>query len=228
MAIDPEGFKLLEQAYQIAAEKKLLLLDIMTERHEITTMLQKELSTFPDVFGEQEKGSKEDPAVTKESVHHFSKLVNGAPLQRPPWFYDPKQQGEAIVDVTTHLTDLVQWECFPGQTIAPDDVKVLSAKSWTTEITREQFRKSTGLALLAGLPERPDRQGQRAADTRQRQPSTTPCAASTSASPCCGNSRPPREPETPTTPSCAAARPPSTSARARSRTTNPCSTSSPA
>lgn len=146
MAIDPEGFKLIEQAYQIAAEKKLLLLDIMTERHEITTMLQKELSTFPDVFGEQEKGSKDDPAVTKESVHHFSKLVNGAPLQRPPWFYDPKQQGEAIVDVTTHLTDLVQWECFPGQTIAPDDVKVLSAKSWTTEITREQFRKSTGLA----------------------------------------------------------------------------------
>ena len=145
MAIDPEGFKLLEQAYQIAAEKKLLLLDIMTERHEITTMLQKELSTFPGVFGEQEKGTKEDPAVTKESVHHFSKLVNGAPLQRPPWFYDPKQQGEAIVDVTTHLTDLVQWECFPDQIIGADDVKVLSAKSWTTAITSEQFRKSTGL-----------------------------------------------------------------------------------
>lgn len=145
MAIDPEGLKLIEQAYQIAAEKKILLLDIMTERHEITTMLQKELSTFPEVFGEQEKGSKEDPAVTKESVHHFSKLVNGAPLQRPPWFYDPKQQGEAIVDVTTHLTDLVQWECFPGETIAPGDVKVLSAKSWPTAITAEQFKKSTGL-----------------------------------------------------------------------------------
>jgi predicted dehydrogenase len=145
MAIDPEGFKLLEQAYQIAAEKKLLLLDIMTERHEITTMLQKELSQFPEVFGNLEKGSKEDPAVTKESVHHFSKLVNGAPLQRPPWFYDPKQQGEAIVDVTTHLTDLVQWECFPNQVIGADDVKVLSAKSWPTAITAEQFRKSTGL-----------------------------------------------------------------------------------
>jgi predicted dehydrogenase len=145
MAIDPEGFKLLEQAYQIAAEKKLLLLDIMTERHEITTMLQKELSRFPEVFGELEKGSKEDPAVTKESVHHFSKLVNGAPLQRPPWFYDPKQQGEAIVDVTTHLTDLVQWECFPDEIIGDGDVKVLSAKSWPTAITAEQFRKSTGL-----------------------------------------------------------------------------------
>jgi len=66
-------------------------------------------------------------------------------LQRPPWFYDPKQQGEAIVDVTTHLTDLVQWECFPDQIIGADDVKVLSAKSWTTAITSEQFRKSTGL-----------------------------------------------------------------------------------
>lgn len=32
MAIDPEGLKLLEEAYRIAEEKDLLLLDIMTER----------------------------------------------------------------------------------------------------------------------------------------------------------------------------------------------------
>jgi predicted dehydrogenase len=145
MAISPDDFKLLEEAYQIAGEKKLVLLDIMTERHEITTLLQKELSRFPEVFGELEKGTPENPAVTKESVHHFSKLVNGAPLQRPPWFFDPKQQGEAIVDVNTHLVDLVQWECFPDQVIAPSDVKVLSARSWKTPITLEQFKKTTKL-----------------------------------------------------------------------------------
>lgn len=145
MAINPEGMKLLEEAYQVAAEKKLLLLDIMTERHEITTMLQKEFSRFPGVFGELDKGSPDKPAITKESVHHFSKLVNGAPLQRPPWFFDPAQQGEAIVDVTTHLADLVQWECFPGEIIKDGDVKVLSAKSWNTEITKDQFRKVTKL-----------------------------------------------------------------------------------
>ncbi len=143
MAINPEGLALIEEAYEVAAEKKLLLLDIMTERHEITTMLQKELSRFPDVFGELDKGSPEKPSVTKESVHHFSKLVNNAPLQRPPWFYDPAQQGEAIVDVTTHLADLVQWECFPDEIINKGDVKVLSARSWPTAITLEQFTKST-------------------------------------------------------------------------------------
>lgn len=145
MAINPEGLALLEEAYKVAAEKKLLLLDIMTERHEITTLLQKEFSRFPGVFGTLDKGTPENPAVTKESVHHFSKLVNGAPLQRPPWFFDPRQQGEAIVDVTTHLADLVQWECFPGEIIKDGEVKVLYAKSWPTEITPAQFKKATKL-----------------------------------------------------------------------------------
>ena len=145
MAINPEGFALIEEAYKVAAEKKLVLLDIMTERHEISTMLQKELSLFPAVFGAQDKGTPENPAVTKESVHHFSKLVNGAPLQRPPWFFDPKQQGEAIVDVTTHLADLVQWECFPNEIINSSDVKILSARSWNTPITLAEFSKTTKL-----------------------------------------------------------------------------------
>jgi predicted dehydrogenase len=145
MAIDPAGLKMLEEAYRIAEEKKLLLLDIMTERFEITTQLQKEFSRHPEVFGELDKGTPENPAVTKESVHHFSKLVNNQPLQRPPWFFDPAQQGEAIVDVTTHLVDLVQWECFPDEIIKPGDVKMISATNWNTEITRQQFQKVTKL-----------------------------------------------------------------------------------
>jgi len=145
MAITPADFALLQEAYKVAGEKKLLLLDIMTERHEITSILQREFSRFPEVFGELDKGTPESPAVTKESVHHFSKLVNGAPLQRPPWFFDPAQQGEAIMDVTTHLVDLVQWECFPEQTLATSDVKVLAAKKWTTAITLDEFSKTTGI-----------------------------------------------------------------------------------
>ena len=145
MAIDPAGLKMLEEAYRIAEEKNLLLLDIMTERFEITTRLQKEFSRFPELFGELDKGTPDNPSVTKESVHHFSKLVNNLPLQRPPWFFDPAQQGEAIVDVTTHLVDLVQWECFPDEVIKEGDVKMISAKSWDTEITREQFQKVTKL-----------------------------------------------------------------------------------
>ncbi len=145
MAIDPAGMKMLEEAYRIAEEKDLLLLDIMTERFEITTRLQKELSRYPEIFGELDKGTPDNPSVTKESVHHFSKLVNNLPLQRPPWFFDPAQQGEAIVDVTTHLVDLIQWECFPEEIIKEGDVKMISAKSWDTEVTREQFQKVTKL-----------------------------------------------------------------------------------
>lgn len=145
MAIDPAGLKMLEEAYRIAEEKNLLLLDIMPERFEITTRLQKELSRYPEIFGELDKGTPDNPSVTKESVHHFSKLVNNLPLQRPPWFFDPAQQGEAIVDVTTHLVDLIQLGCFPDEVIKDGDVKMISAKSWDTEVTREQFQKVTKL-----------------------------------------------------------------------------------
>ena len=82
MAITPKDFELLKQAFDVAREKGVMLYDIMTERYEITTLLQRELSRFPKVYGEQEKGTPDDPAVTKESVHHFCKLVAGKPLQR--------------------------------------------------------------------------------------------------------------------------------------------------
>lgn len=143
MAIDPDGLELIEEAYRIAGERKLLLLDIMTERNEITTILQREFSRETAVFGEIAKGSPSEPSITKESIHHYSKLVNGVPLQRTPWFFDPKQQGESIVDVTTHLVDLVQWECFPDQIITPEDIKVTAARTWSTPITLDQYRKVT-------------------------------------------------------------------------------------
>ena len=146
MAITPKDFELLKQAFAVAQQKGVILYDIMTERYEITTLLQRELSRFPKIYGEQEKGTPEDPAVTKESVHHFCKLVAGKPLQRPPWYYDTAQQGEAIVDVNTHLTDLVQWETFPGVALSPSDINVVQARVWTTPITLEQFKTSTSQA----------------------------------------------------------------------------------
>ena len=145
MAITPKDFELLKEAFKIAEEKGLIVRDIMTERYEISTMLQTELAKYPELYGEQDKGSPESPAITKESVHHFCKTVSGKTLVRPPWFYDVKQQGEAIVDVTTHLTDLIQGALYPQAALTPDDVKVLSARTWNTPITAEQFKKSTGL-----------------------------------------------------------------------------------
>jgi len=146
MAIDPGDFIVLKQAFEMAEEKGLLLYDIMTERYEITTILQKELSSIKAVFGELQIGSLEIPAITKESVHHFFKYVSGEPLIRPAWFFDISQQGEGIVDVTTHLVDLVQWEAFPGRIIDyRQDIKILAAKRWFTSIDANQFLQVTGL-----------------------------------------------------------------------------------
>lgn len=143
MAITPKDFEMLQQAFEIAKQNKVMLYDIMTERYEITSILQSELSRFPELFGEQEKGTVEDPAVVKESVHHFSKLVAGAQLRRPPWYYDTRQQGEAIVDVNTHLVDLVQCALFPEAALKFGDVQMRQARSWPTPITLEEFTKST-------------------------------------------------------------------------------------
>ena len=145
MAITSADYMKLCEAAAIAKEKGRLFADIMTERHEITTILQRALASRRGVYGTQEIGSVADPAVQKVSVHHFCKLVNGKPLRRPGWYYDTKQQGEAIVDVTTHLTDLVQWELFPGDTLKRADVKMLAARTWATPITAADYEKSTGL-----------------------------------------------------------------------------------
>jgi len=145
MAITPDDFVMLKKAFEVAKEKNVMLYDIMTERHESTTMVQRELSLIPGVYGVQAEGSPDKPAVTKESVHHYFKYVSGKPLQRPWWFFDVAAQGEGIVDVTTHLVDLIQWELYPEQTLKPKDVEMLSARTWPTKLTIAQFEKATGL-----------------------------------------------------------------------------------
>lgn len=145
LVIDPKGYEKLKLAFKIAKEKGVLIYDIMTERFESTTMMQKLFSQIPDVFGELVDGSLEEPAISKESVHHFFKFVSGQPLVRPPWFFDVNEEGEGIVDVTTHLVDLVQWEAFPGQIIDSSNINMLSAKRWPTILDKEEFNKVTGL-----------------------------------------------------------------------------------
>jgi predicted dehydrogenase len=145
MCLDAAGFEKLKEAFKIADAKGSLLYDIMTERFEITSILQKALVNDADVFGHLQKGSPDKPAVVKESVHHLFKYVSGKPLQRPAWFFDVAQQGEGIVDVTTHLVDLIQWGAFPEVTLSPRDVEMLRARRWPTVVAPEQFKKVTGV-----------------------------------------------------------------------------------
>lgn len=146
MAINHEDFTLLEKTYQKANSNNVYLYDMMTERYDILNIIEKELIQNKELFGELQQGSPDDPAVSMESVHHFYKEVSGIPTIRPAWYYDIEQQGEGIADVTTHLIDLANWKCFPGKTINyKRDIKVLSATHWPTEISLDEFTKSTRL-----------------------------------------------------------------------------------
>jgi predicted dehydrogenase len=145
MVIKPDKYPLLMESFELADQQGVLLYDIMTERFEISTILQRELSRFPEVFGELEQGTRDNPAISKESVHHFFKNVAGKPLKRPAWFFDIEQEGAGIVDVSTHLVDLIFWECYPEQPIDQNEVALLQARRWATTLTSEEFEKVTGM-----------------------------------------------------------------------------------
>lgn len=151
MAINKDNFYLLKEAFEAARSNNVLLYDIMTQRYEITYELQKALMHIPGIFGELQTGTPDNPAVIKESVHHLFKHVSGNVLQRPVWFFDVNQQGEGIIDVTTHLVDLIQWACFPGQILNfSKDIEMISARRWPTKVTLSQFESITRQPVFPG------------------------------------------------------------------------------
>jgi predicted dehydrogenase len=116
-----------------------LAAEIMTGRHDVAAGLVKKLVGTPALFG----AFREDgPAIEQESVHHLEKLVDGAPLRRPWWYFDVRVQGSGPVDLTTHVVDQAQW-------LAADDeasLTLLSARAWSTPVPAEAFRRITGEA----------------------------------------------------------------------------------
>jgi len=140
-----EDLPSLEAALATADTRGVVAYDIMTERFEITTVLQRELVNDRSVFGEPMPGTPEEPGVYMESVHHLMKVVSGAPNTRPAWFFDTAEQGEGLNDIGTHLADLVQWTLYPGEAIDyKHDIAVLGAQRWPTEIPEADFKRVTG------------------------------------------------------------------------------------
>jgi predicted dehydrogenase len=141
----------LEAALGAAEVRGRVAYDVMTERFEITSILQRELVDDVAVFGKAQTGSDSEPGVYMESVHHLMKTVSGVPNIRPAWFFDTEQQGEGLSDIGTHLVDLAQWTLFPGEPIDYGaDIRVLSAQRWPTTIPRASFQKVTGLPDFPG------------------------------------------------------------------------------
>lgn len=135
----------LEQALDLAERQGVAAYDIMTERYEITSQLQRILVNTPDVFGEPVKGTAQNAGVSAKSIHHVMKVVAGVPLRRPAWFFDVAEYGEGLADVGTHVVDLVQWTLLPDQLIDyHKDIHILDGRHWPLTLSREQFQKVTG------------------------------------------------------------------------------------
>jgi predicted dehydrogenase len=143
--IAPADLPKLERTLDTAERKGLVAYDVMTERYEITTILQKALLNCADVVGSIPAGSEQEPAIEMESVHHLMKVVAGAVNLRPAWFFDTEEQGEGLADVATHLADLVPWLLFPEQPIDyRSELQLLRARRWPTVLDRAQLLRLTG------------------------------------------------------------------------------------
>jgi predicted dehydrogenase len=143
MVINKAGFERLKNTYAEAERKGILLFDMMTERYSLINKIQKSLMQDTLLFGKIQQGTLQHPAIMESSVHHF---YRGGKGNRPYWFFDVLQEGQGIVDVTTHLIDLTFWKPFPDEIIDYNkDVKVLSAEHWPVKLTKTEFTTATSL-----------------------------------------------------------------------------------
>src|SRR5712691_640992 len=116
-----------------------LAAEIMTGRHDVAAGLVKRLVGAPALFG----AFRDDgPAIQQESMHHLEKLVDGAPLRRPWWYFDVRVQGSGVVDIPTHLVDQSQWLAERAAPGAP--AVLIRARAWSTHVPLGSFRRMTG------------------------------------------------------------------------------------
>ena len=126
-----------------------LALDIMTSRFDVVAQLRRTLARDDSLFGGFRR-QPDTPAIEMGSVHHLMKKVNGAPLRRPPWYYDVTVQGDGVVDIQTHMTDQAGWLVEGERPLTfVGDVSDLHAVRWPTHVPLELYQESTGLTAFA-------------------------------------------------------------------------------
>ena len=118
-------------------------MEIMTGRHELTSILAERLVRERDVFGEFETGDAE-PAIRSASLHHLEKVVNGAPLRRPAWYFDVRIQGDGLADTPTHLVAEAQRLLRTHGRETDRDAELIGARRWATTVPRPLFARVTG------------------------------------------------------------------------------------
>jgi predicted dehydrogenase len=117
----------------------------MPDRHELLARLRKRVVDTPELFGTFSVDDPQGPAIELGSTHHLCKRVDGRALRRPAWYYDVREQGDGMVDVQSHLTDQAQWLVDGSLHYDFDrDVRIESARRWSTPVPPELFHESTG------------------------------------------------------------------------------------
>ena len=111
--------------------------EIMTGRHDVAAGLIKRLVGVDAIFGAFRDAT---PSIEQDSVHHLEKLVDGAPLRRPWWFFDVRVQGSGLVDIPTHIVDQAQWLVERDAAATA----LVSARASSTRVPLEVFRRITG------------------------------------------------------------------------------------
>lgn len=126
-----------------------LAVEIMTGRHDVTSILTAKLVGEAEIFGGFVDPRAGEPAIEIASVHHLEKTVDGRPLRRPPWFFDVRVQGDGIADIPTHMVDQAQRlavAAAPPPAADPSPaLELVAARTWTTRVPRALFARVTGM-----------------------------------------------------------------------------------
>ena len=74
------------------------------------------------------------------------KIVSGVPNPRPSWYFDVRQQGDALADIGTHLVDRVHTTLFAAEALDyRRDIAIEATRRWPTMLDLGQFRQVTGV-----------------------------------------------------------------------------------
>jgi predicted dehydrogenase len=114
--------------------------EMMTGRRDTIGRLVKRLVDDREVFGGFAVDRASKPAIEQESVHHFEKRVDGAPLRRPWWYFDSRVQGGGAVDIPTHQVDQAQW-LLDADAAPAEAPTLLAARGWSTRVPLDVFTR---------------------------------------------------------------------------------------
>ena len=128
-----------------------LVMDIMTSRFDPTAQLRRVVANTSAVFGDF-ISAEAGVGVELGSRHHLHKLVNGAPLIRPEWYFDRNVQGDGLVDIQSHMIDQAQWLLDSEVSWKPDTSSLLGVEAWPTPVDAALYHDITGATPFPAMP----------------------------------------------------------------------------